>query len=66
MAIKRIFLTSCILCCIHLNVLAQKNWREITSVEEVCEYYPEVVKTLLNQFDLDHQGLEKVKCKCNA
>ena len=61
MIIKRSFFVACILCSIHLNTLAQKNWREVISVEQVCEYYPEVVKRLLNQFDLDHQGLEKVK-----
>ena len=61
MVIKRTLLVACILCSIHLNALAQKNWRDINSVEEVCEYYPEVVKSLLNHIDLDHQGLEKVK-----
>ena len=61
MKIKRSFFVACILCSIHLNTLAQKNWREVVSVEQVCEYYPEVVKRMLNQFDLDHEGLEKVK-----
>ena len=30
-------------------------------MEQVCEYYPDVVKRLLNQFDLGYHGLEKVK-----
>jgi hypothetical protein len=55
------FFATYILCAIHLNTLAQKNWEEIVSVEQVCENYPEVVKRMLNQFDLDRQGLEKVK-----
>jgi hypothetical protein len=61
MIIKRSFFVACILCSIHLNTLAQKNWREVLSVEQVCEYYPDVVIRMLNQFDLDHQGLEEVK-----
>lgn len=40
---------------------AQKGWQAITSVEEVCESYPEVMKTLLDHYNLDYPGLEKVK-----
>ncbi len=61
MTIIRTFLVACVLCTIHLHAIAQKNWREITSAEDVVNYYPEVMKSLLNQFDLDHPGLEKVK-----
>jgi hypothetical protein len=30
-------------------------------VEDICEYYPGVMKSMLEQFDLDRPGLEKVK-----
>ncbi len=40
---------------------AQKDWQEITTVDEVCKAYPEVMKNMLGQFDLDYPGLEKVK-----
>lgn len=58
---KRTFLVACIVCTIQLTVFAQKKWNEITSVEDVCKYYPEVMKTMLDQFDLDRKGLEDVK-----
>src|SRR5688500_8526348 len=61
MIIKTSFFAPRRLCCIHLSPLAQEDWWEVISVEQVCEYYPGVVKRLLNQFDLGHQGLEKVK-----
>jgi hypothetical protein len=40
---------------------AQKSWTEITTAEDLCKSYPETVKTMFDQFNLDHQGLEKVK-----
>jgi hypothetical protein len=61
MVIKRIFLATCILYAVHFNTLAQKNWREIVTVEQVVEYYPEMVKRLIDQIDLGREGLEKVK-----
>ena len=42
-------------------LLAQPGWREITTVEEICSAYPEVMQNMLNQFNLDYIGLEKVK-----
>ncbi len=52
----------CIIGTMQANAMAQKkSWMEITSVEDVCKYYPAVMKKMLDQFDLNHQGLEKVK-----
>jgi len=43
------------------NGIEQSKWKEITSIEEVCEAYPETMQTMLDQFNLDYPGLEKVK-----
>ena len=45
------------------NALAfgQKSWTYIVSVEDICENYPGAMKRMLEQFDLDRPGLEKVK-----
>ncbi len=40
---------------------AQSNWEKITSVSDVCKAYPDVMKNMLEQFNLDYPGLEKVK-----
>lgn len=42
-------------------VLAQPGWREITTVKEICSAYPEVMQNMLDQFNLDYAGMEKVK-----
>ncbi len=47
------------------NVNAQKSWQEMISVEDVCEAYPDQMKIMLDQFDLDLQGLENVKAASN-
>ena len=59
--ITRSFLLVGILFSISGNVIAQKNWKEITSVEDLCEYYPETMKSMFDQINLDYPGLEKVK-----
>ena len=38
-----------------------QNWRELKTVEDVCDAYPEKMKSMLNQFDLEYPGLDKVK-----
>lgn len=43
------------------SIWAQKNWKEITTVEDVCQNYPTVIKGMFEQLNLDHKGLEKVK-----
>ena len=39
---------------------AQQNWSDISTVEEVCNAYPTQMENMLNQFNLDYPGLEKV------
>jgi hypothetical protein len=46
--------------------IAQKNWKEITSVEDLCEFYPETMKNMFDHFNLEYKGLEKVKAANNS
>lgn len=39
----------------------QKNWIEISSVEDLNDSYPDMIKGLFDHIDLQHPGLEKVK-----
>ena len=39
----------------------QNEWRDIHTVEEVCEVFSDRMITMLGQFKLDSEGLEKVK-----
>ena len=41
--------------------ISAQNWQQIQTVEEVCKAYPDQIKTMLNQFNLDYKGMEKVK-----
>ncbi len=41
--------------------LAQKSWKEITSVEDLCEAYPGTVRGMFEDFNLDYPGMEQVK-----
>jgi len=50
-----------ILFSISACVIPQKNWKEITSVEDLCESYPETIKNMFDHFNLEYKGLEKVK-----
>ena len=59
--ITKSFLLVGILLFISGNVIAQKNWKEITSVEDLDASYPEMMKSMFDQINLDHPGLEKVK-----
>ena len=43
------------------NLSAQQNWQNITTVHDVCTAYPKVMKNMLDQFNLDYPGMEKVK-----
>ncbi len=61
MKIKKIFLLIIFLALANLCQTFAQDWREIKSVEDVCKAYPEQMKTMLNQFNLDYPGLEKVK-----
>jgi hypothetical protein len=39
----------------------QKSWKENTSVEDLCESYPEVIRHMFDAFNLGYQGMEKVR-----
>ena len=43
------------------SAFAQKKWQDLATVEDICAYAPETMKTMLDQFDLDRPGMEKVK-----
>ena len=43
------------------NLSARQNWQNITTVHDVCAAYPKVMESMLDQFNLDYPGLEKVK-----
>jgi hypothetical protein len=38
-----------------------QSWRDIKTVEDICKAYPEQMKTMLDQFNLETKGMEKVK-----
>ena len=58
---KTKLLTLFVLIFILSGTLSAQNWREIKTVEDICEAYPQQMQTMLNQFNLDYKGLEKVK-----
>jgi len=64
--ITRIFLLACILFSISGIGIAQKSWEKITTVEDLYKSYPGIVKNMFDQFNLDYQGLEKVKTAVNS
>ena len=40
---------------------SQPKWQKIVTVEDICKAYPEQMHMLLDQFNLDYAGMEKVK-----
>ena len=46
--------------------IAQKSWKEITSVEDLCESYPETMKSMFDHFNLEYPGLGKVNTAINS
>jgi len=43
------------------NGAAQKDWQELTTVEQLYANHPVIVENMLDQFNLDYKGLEKVR-----
>lgn len=43
------------------GITSAQNWRDIQSVEDVCNAYPDEMEMMLKRFNLDFPGLEKVK-----
>jgi hypothetical protein len=62
---RRIFVILPFVLCISLipavNISAQKSWKELKSVSDVCGAYPERMKTLLQSINLSLPGLEKAR-----
>lgn len=44
---------------------AQKIWKEIITVEDLYNSYPQTILGMLSQYNLDYPGLEKVKIAYN-
>jgi len=40
---------------------SQKKWQNINTVEDVCKAYPEQMKSIFQNLNLDYPGLEQVK-----
>lgn len=57
----RLLLPFLCLILISSNLYAQNKWQELTTVEDICAYTPETMRTMLDQFDLSTPGMEKVK-----
>jgi hypothetical protein len=47
-------------------VLSAGDWRELKSVEDICKAYPEKMNKMLDEFNLDYPGMEKVKSAWEA
>jgi hypothetical protein len=58
---KKLFAGLILLLTIPIVISAQPRWQEITSVEQVCATYPDQVKSIFENLNLDTPGLEKVK-----
>lgn len=43
------------------QLTAQKNWKYINTIEDLYQSYPDRVKYMFEQIDLNHKGLEEVK-----
>jgi hypothetical protein len=48
------------------NTTAQTCWQEITMVEDMCEAYPETVRGMFEDYNLDYPGMEQVKAAFSA
>lgn len=57
----RLLLTLLLIGSFLTNTVAQKAWQDIRTVEDLVESYPQTIKTMFEQFDLNYPGLEKVK-----
>ena len=64
--ITKSFLLAGILLSIYGCGIAQKSWKEITSVEDLCESYPETMKSMFDHFTLEYPGLGKVNTAINS
>ncbi len=63
-----IFFVVCLGTLQHSTAHAQKrtDWQNIESVEDVCAAYPDVMRKMLDAFDLEYPGLKDVKSALEA
>jgi hypothetical protein len=61
--LKLTALTLLLFCIVQQQIAAQiaMGWKEIRTVEDVCTTYPDVIKKMLNEFNLSFPGLEGVR-----
>lgn len=43
------------------ETISAQKWQEIRTVKDICNVYPDKVKTMFSEYNLDYPGLEKVK-----
>ena len=43
------------------GILSGQNWRQMNSVEDVCNAYPEKMKSIFENLNMEYPGLEKSK-----
>ena len=46
---------------VSMKSVAQTDWRKITTVDEVCNAYPDQMKYIFQNLDLNYPGLQEVK-----
>ena len=59
-------LLSLALALLFFGTISAQSWKEIKTVEDLCKAYPESMQTMLDQFDLNTKGMEKVKAAKNS
>ncbi len=64
MKLKHLFLLLIILS--FTGTISAQNWKNIRTIEDVYTAYPKEIETMLNQFNLDTEGMEKVKQAFNS
>ncbi|MDR3251598.1 MAG: heparinase II/III family protein [Tannerella sp.] len=57
---KALFITALLLS-MCVSCRSKESWQDMTSVEDVCKFYPEQVYALFGALNLDYPGLEDVK-----
>lgn len=57
----RISLYFSIITFLSTDIIAQKPWQKIITVEDVCEQYPKPIQQLMSQLDLETKGLEQTR-----
>lgn len=54
------FFFSTLVLLLFSGIITAQNWQHINSIEEVCIAYPEKIKIMFDQINLDYQGMENV------